>query len=197
MVESPEQIATLMVRAGAPPFRLSVQQEDLESHFLRLNRGAAMRSFGAALWAETLKARRSLIMPLTVLAMSLLPMLGGLFMIILKDPESARELGLISTKAQLAAGVADWASFFGILLQGSAIAGAIIFAFITSWVFGAEFSNRMNTRLLALPTRRLSIVAAKFSLIGSWTVGLGLLVYVEALLVGRLVVIPGWSEQLV
>ncbi len=35
-VESPEQIATLMVRAGAPPFRLTVQQEDLESHFLRL-----------------------------------------------------------------------------------------------------------------------------------------------------------------
>ncbi len=77
------------------------------------------------------------------------------------------------------------------------MAGAIIFAFITSWVFGAEFSNRMNTQLLALPTHRLSIVAAKFTLIGLWTVGLGLLAYMEGLIVGRLVVIPGWSEQLV
>ena len=50
-------------------------------------------------------------------------------------------MGLISTKAQIVAGVADWPAFFGILLQGSAIAGAIIFALITAWVFGGEFST--------------------------------------------------------
>ena len=54
----------------------------------------------------------------------------------------------------------------------------------------------MNTQLLALPTRRLSIVAAKFSLIGLWTVGLGLLTYVEGIAVGHLVEIPGWSARL-
>jgi ABC-2 type transport system ATP-binding protein len=32
----PEHVAELLVREGAPPSRLSVEQEDLESHFLRL-----------------------------------------------------------------------------------------------------------------------------------------------------------------
>lgn len=35
-IEQPEKIATLLVNAGYPPSYLSVEQEDLESHFLRL-----------------------------------------------------------------------------------------------------------------------------------------------------------------
>lgn len=36
-------------------------------------------------------------------------------MIILKDPEAARSMGLITAKAQLVAGVADWQTFFSTL----------------------------------------------------------------------------------
>jgi hypothetical protein len=36
-------------------------------------------------------------------------------MIILKDPERARSMGLISAKAQLAAGVADWPTRLSLL----------------------------------------------------------------------------------
>ena len=75
-------------------------------------------------------------------------------MIILKDPEAARSMGLISTKAQLAAGVADWPAFFGMLAQAIAIGGAIVFAILTAWVFGREFSDRTAKELLALPTSR-------------------------------------------
>jgi ABC-2 type transport system ATP-binding protein len=32
----PDQVATILVRAGTPPTRLAVEQEDLEGHFLRL-----------------------------------------------------------------------------------------------------------------------------------------------------------------
>jgi len=39
-VQAPDEIAALLVAAGAPPYRLSVEQEDLESHFLRLTRGS-------------------------------------------------------------------------------------------------------------------------------------------------------------
>jgi ABC-2 type transport system ATP-binding protein len=39
-VERPEDVACLLVAAGAPPTRLAVQQEDLESHFLRLTSSA-------------------------------------------------------------------------------------------------------------------------------------------------------------
>ena len=43
-IEYPDDVAMLLVRAGAPPTRLSVEQEDLESHFLTLvgsNNGGA------------------------------------------------------------------------------------------------------------------------------------------------------------
>lgn len=35
-VNAPEEVATLLVNAGAPPFRLAVEQENLEDYFLRL-----------------------------------------------------------------------------------------------------------------------------------------------------------------
>ena len=49
--------------------------------------------------------------------------------IILKDPERARALGLIGVKAQMVAGVAGLATFLQILMQGTAVAGAMLFAF--------------------------------------------------------------------
>ncbi|MEW5721354.1 MAG: ABC transporter permease, partial [Chloroflexota bacterium] len=63
-----------------------------------------MNAFLAAFWAETLKARRSKISLLTTLGFLILPLAGGLFMIILKNPEQARAMGLISAKAQLTVG---------------------------------------------------------------------------------------------
>jgi len=155
-----------------------------------------MTYFCAAFWAELLKARRSMISAFTALGVALLPLAGSLFMVILKDPVAARNMGLISTKAQIVAGVADWPAYFGILLQGTAAAGAVVFALITAWVFGGEFSNRTNTELLALPAPRTTIVAAKFALIALWTLALGALIYLEGLGVGFLVEIPGWSADL-
>ena len=117
-------------------------------------------------------------------------------MVILKDPEAARSMGLISTKAQLTAGVADWPTFFSILAQAVAVGGAILFAIITAWVFGREFSDRTAKELLALPTSREAIITAKFLIVAVWTIALTLLIFGIGLVVGNLVVIPGWSEQL-
>ena len=155
-----------------------------------------MNGFGSALWAETLKLRRSKVPLFTALGFSIAPLVGGLFMIILKDPEAARSMGLISTKAQLVAGVADWTTFFSILAQAVAVGGAILFAIITAWVFGREFTDRTVKELLALPTSREAIVAAKFIVTAAWTGILTLFIFVIGLVVGRLVVIPGWSQEL-
>ena len=73
---------------------------------------------------------------------SLFPLVGGLFMLILKDPERARQLGLLGAKAQLAAGTADWPTFVGLISQAVAIGGAILFAFLFAWLFGREFADR-------------------------------------------------------
>jgi len=37
-INAPEAVATILVNAGTPPFRLAVEQEDLEEHFLHLTR---------------------------------------------------------------------------------------------------------------------------------------------------------------
>ena len=38
-IEAPDEIAAFLVRAGTPPTRLAVEQEDLEEYFLRLTEG--------------------------------------------------------------------------------------------------------------------------------------------------------------
>lgn len=152
-----------------------------------------MNNFFAAFWAEALKARRSKVSLGTIAAFLLLPLFGGLFMIILRDPVKAQSMGLISVKAQLIGGTADWPTFFDIMLQGMAIAGTILFAFITAWVFGREFSDHTAKELLAIPTPRGTIVGAKFVLTALWTLGLTLFSFAIGLGVATAVHIPGWS----
>ncbi len=155
-----------------------------------------MNIFLSALWAETLKARRSKVLWLTIGASLILPLIGGLFMIILKNPEQARNMGLISVKSQLVGGTADWPNYFDMLLQSIAMAGSILFAFIMAWVFGREFSDHTAKELLALPTPRVAIISAKFVLTAVWMSGLALMIFVIGLGVGAAVDIPGWSLEL-
>ncbi|MFN8485471.1 MAG: ABC transporter permease [Anaerolineae bacterium] len=155
-----------------------------------------MTGFAAAFWAETLKARRAKITLLIAAGVLLLPLASGFFMLILKNPEQARSLGLIGAKAQITAGVADWPSYFGMLTQGMAVAGAILFALMTAWVFGREFSDHTAKELLALPTPRWNIVIAKFVWLGLWVLALTLLVFVVGLGFAAAITIPGWSLEL-
>ncbi len=155
-----------------------------------------MINFTSALWAETLKMRRSKVPLFTALGFSMAPLAGGLFMIILKDPEAAKSMGLISAKAQLMVGVADWPAFFGLLTQAVAAGGMVLFSIITIWVFGREFSDRTVKELLALPTSREAIITAKFIVMVVWSLALTLLIFGVGLVVGTLVLIPGWSMEL-
>jgi ABC-2 type transport system permease protein len=155
-----------------------------------------MKNFSAALRTEFLKLRRSKVPLFTAIGFSIAPLVGGLFMIILKDPVKAQSMGLISAKAQLTAGTAEWSTLFNMLAQATAVGGAIIFSIFTAWLFGREFSDHTVKELLALPTGREEIVAAKFVVMSFWTLLLTLLGYVLGIIVGQLVDIPGWSEQL-
>jgi ABC-2 type transport system permease protein len=152
-----------------------------------------MREFAAALWAETVKARRSKMPWLTALGFSLAPLAGGFFMIVLKDPEYARSLGLIGTKAQIMAGVADWPTYLALLGQATAIGGLLLFGLITSWVFGREHADRTAKDLLALPTPRSAVVGAKFIIVTIWSAALVLLILILGLCIGALIALPGWS----
>jgi len=81
-----------------------------------------MSAIGAAFATEFLKARRSRVPWAIAAGFSIAPLVSGLFMVILKDPEAARSLGLLGAKAQLAAGTADWPTF-RMLAQAVAVGG--------------------------------------------------------------------------
>lgn len=140
--------------------------------------------------------RRSKTPLFTALGFSLPALIGGLFMVILKDPEAARSMGLISAKAQLTAGTAEWATLFNMLAQAVAVGGAIVFGTFTAWLFGREFSDHTVKELLALPTPREAIVGAKFVVMAVWTLLLTVLCFILGLIIGALVDIPGWSLEL-
>ncbi len=155
-----------------------------------------MNNFSSALFTETLKMRRSKVALFAAFGFVIMPLAGGLFMIILKDPEAAKAMGLISAKAQLMIGVADWPAYFNFLSQAVAAGGLILFSIVTTWVFGREFSDRTAKELLALPTSRETIVTAKLIVIGVWSLAVTLLVFGLSLAVGYLIVLPGWSIEL-
>jgi ABC-2 type transport system permease protein len=151
---------------------------------------------GEAIWAELLKARRSRLPWLTVVAFAFAAGVGGLFMFILQDPDRARTLGLLGAKAQLAGAGADWPSYFGLLTQTIAVGGALIFGVIVIWTFGREYSDRTVKDLLALPTSRTAIVAAKYSVTAVWCLLLTLQTYLLGLVVGATLQLPGWTNRL-
>ena len=155
-----------------------------------------MKLFLAAFWAEALKARRSKVPWLTGVGFMILPLVSGLFMIILKDPEKAKDLGIISMKAQLIGGTADLQTFYGMLNMGTSIAGLILFSIITAWVFAREFSDHTVKELLALPTQRWKIVTAKLLLCALLPLAISLLIFLVGLGIAVAVDIPGFSPEL-
>jgi len=152
-----------------------------------------MSGLRAAIETELLKSRRSRVPWAVAIGFTIAPLVSGLFMIILKDPDRARQLGLLGQKAQLVGGTADWPSFLGMLSQAVAVGGAVLFAFLTAWVFGREFADRTIRGLLASPTARASIVTAKMLVVAAWSVVIAAWVLVLGLAVGAAVDLPGWS----
>jgi ABC-2 type transport system permease protein len=149
-----------------------------------------MSNFRGALWGEFRKVRRSNMLWLTALGFELVPAAGALFMLILKNPEWAMRSGIISTKARLLAGTADWASYLNLLEQAIGAAGLVIFGLITVWVIGREYAERTAADLMALPTSRSMILLAKFAVIFLWSAALAASVMLVGLAVGYLLGLP-------
>jgi ABC-2 type transport system permease protein len=122
--------------------------------------------------------------------------MDGLFMFIMKDPERARDMGLLSVKAQLAMSTAEWTTFFSVLTQAVAIGGVIVFSIVTAWMFGREFSDHTAKDLMALPTSREAIVTAKLVIVSAWVFVTSIWIYLVGLFIGYLVDIPGWTNAL-
>ena len=147
----------------------------------------------AALCAELLKVRRSLVPWVTMGAITLAGLVGAFFMFVLQDVSRAKSLGLLGTKAQLTGGSAAWPGYFSLTAQTGSVGGLMIFGMIVIWLFGREFSDRTAQDLLALPTSRTSVVLAKLLLALAWCLLLLALLILLTLFFGTLLGLPGWS----
>jgi ABC-2 type transport system permease protein len=154
-----------------------------------------MNNITQAVWVEFLKARRSKMPLLTALGFAMVPLGGGFFMIVLKDPELARRVGLISAKAQLTMGAADWPTYLRFLTMAVGAGGIILFGLIASWVFGREYSDRTVKDLLALPTSRSAIVFSKLVVVAVWSAALTVITCLVTLCVGTALGLPQVSPQ--
>ena len=152
--------------------------------------------FVDVLATEFLKLRHTRITVLTWLASSIIPLVGGLFMWIVREPERARQLGLLGQKAQFAGVTADWTGYLSVLLQAVGIGGMILVSVIAAFVFGREYADGTAKYVLALPVPRHLFALAKLVVVLTWFGLLILSLLLEAFLVGKLLAFPGFSLSL-
>jgi ABC-2 type transport system ATP-binding protein len=168
---------------GSPTF----EAHDI-AHFAPLLPSTAL---SGAIRCELRKVRRSRVPLLTALGFSLAPAMAGLFMIIIKNPERAERMGLISAKAQVFAGAADWSTFLSVIAQAVAVGGMLLFALLAAWIFGREFQERTVKLVLAVPTPRWATVLGKLMVGIGLALLLSLWVFLLSLVVGTLVGLEG------
>jgi ABC-type transport system involved in multi-copper enzyme maturation permease subunit len=153
-----------------------------------------MNSFFSALTAEFNKNRHSRITWITFVGFSLAPVMGGVFAIIVRNPEVMTKVGALRTKADTLNFSPDWNSYFSLLSQAVGVGGVLVFGFVASWTFGREFSEGTLKDLLALPVSRKAIIDAKFMTYFLWCIALSLSNIIVALLLGNLLALDGWRE---
>ena len=153
--------------------------------------------FGQVLATELIKLRRSKVTWLSLIVLSLGPLGIGLFMWIVREPGRADQLGLLGTKANLAGFEATWPAYFSMLILVVGISGMLMLSFIIAYLFGREYADGTAKNLLAMPVGRQWFVLAKLVVAAFWWFVLVVAVLAEALVIGRVLGLPGFSTELV
>lgn len=153
-----------------------------------------MKYFYIVFRVELFKTMKAKITWLTLAAFTIAPLMAGFFMFVLKNPDLAENIGLLSAKAQLA-GEATWPSYLQLHAQIIAVGGIFVFGLIVSWIFGREYADRTITDLLALPHGRSIIVIAKFLVSSFINFLLSLYIISLGLVIGWVIKLPEWSIE--
>jgi ABC-2 type transport system permease protein len=152
-------------------------------------------TFLNTLRTEFLKMKRAPITWIIALAFCFAPLGIGFFMLILMHPELAKNLGLITAKAQLTIPAADWSSYlkFTAVIMG---AGSFVLGIMEAFVFGREYMQGTAKNMLTLPIGRSVFVAAKLVVAAVWYTAVIVLLYAVALLFGHAIGLPGWDPSI-
>ena len=155
-----------------------------------------MKTLCVTLWAESLKIRKSKVFWLSMVFFVFVSFMMGLVMFVQKHPEITEKIGLIGTKANmLRFGEPNWQNYFILLLQGISAIGLIGSGFVTSWVFGREYSENTLKDILALPVSRSSIVISKIIVSIIWSIILALVFMLGSVFFGYISGISGMTGE--
>ncbi len=152
-----------------------------------------MKALSNMIWIELRKVFRSRVPFFTALGFLMMPLIGALLIFIYKDPQLARQLGLLGTKANLVVGSADWPGYLTLMIEFTALGGFFFFCLAISWTFGREFTDGTLKDLLAVPVPRFDILLAKFIVAALWCAALIVETYVVGLVLGMVIQLPGGS----
>lgn len=147
-----------------------------------------------ALRAELLKIKYSPIIWITFAAFALAPIMGAVFMIIMRNPETLAKASGLNAKAQMMNISASWNSYFGILTQAVGVGGVLIFGFVSSWIFGREYSDGTAKDLLSLPISKSKILNAKFVIYVAWCFVLVLSNLIIGVILGLILKLPSFDS---
>jgi ABC-2 type transport system permease protein len=156
-----------------------------------------MNTLPDTLWIETRKAIRSRMPLFTTLGYMIMPLATAFMIFVSKNPQLAQKLGLISAKASLLGGTADWPGYLKLMNEATAAGGFFLFCLITSWVFGREFVDGTVKDLLAVPVSRWSILMAKFLVVAGWSALITLVVTAVAFVMGAVIGLPQGSTSVI
>lgn len=155
-----------------------------------------MNNLSAPIYAENLKLRKSKVLFFSILGIFFISLMIGFFIFISNHPTLFNDTSLLSAKASAFA-INDWEGFLTLMLQMIVFMGFIFYGFLTTYVFGREYSDRTLKDLLALPISRTSIILSKFIVVSIWSVIISIILFVSSILVGLLLNLDGWSTNLV
>jgi ABC-2 type transport system permease protein len=150
-----------------------------------------------ALQAEMIKIKYSKFILATFLAFGLAPIMGALFILIVQDSDALAKAGGLAAKAKAMNFEANWKSYFDILTQAVGVGGVLVFGFVSSWIFGREYSDGTAKDLLSLPTSRTKILNAKFILYVLWCLMLVLSNLFVAFILGTILELPATNTGLI
>lgn len=149
-----------------------------------------------AIAAEFMKNKHSRIRWVTFIAFAIAPLMGGVFLFMMKDQGYDGLSGAMRSKAIMMSFEANWDSYLGLLSQAVGVGGVLIFGFVASWLFGREYSDGTVKDLLALPISRTKILNAKYVYYTLWCFALVIANLILGLLIGWLLQLDGWSMSM-
>jgi ABC-type transport system involved in multi-copper enzyme maturation permease subunit len=155
-----------------------------------------------ALKAEFLKLRRSRMLLWTALVVVGYAILASVLnRVLLNDPKFAQNIatagGVYKKAVEAGFFELNWANQLRVAVQGiTGTWGIMLFAFVTTYVFGREYKDKTATNMLTLPVRREAFVAAKMIVVAVWILALTLLCLTLHAVALVLLGVPGfaWSH---